>query len=63
MLDGISSAVHVVAKIGLGSRLGIEGVALGAFLGEAALLILTIWMYRRVARSVCHSAGRCGRNQ
>lgn len=56
LLDGFTAAVHVVAKIGLGSRLGIEGVALGAFLGEAALLNPTIWMYRRVARSVRHSA-------
>ena len=51
LLVGVSAAVHVLAKIGLAGWLGIEGVALGALAGEATLLILAIWVYRRVVRS------------
>ena len=51
LLVGMSAVVHVLAKIGLADWLGIEGVAFGALAGEATLLILTIWVYRRVVRT------------
>lgn len=51
LLVGAGAAVHVSAKIGLVGRFGMEGVALGTLIGEATLLVLTIWIYRRVVRS------------
>ena len=56
LLTGAAAVVHLVAKIGLAAQLGIEGVALGAFIGELALLILLLAMCRRALRSVHHPA-------
>lgn len=51
LLVGVAAVVHVIVKIGLASRLGVEGVALGALIGEATLLILMISTCRRIVRS------------
>jgi O-antigen/teichoic acid export membrane protein len=57
ILVGITAFVHVVAKIAMGTQLGIAGIALGAFLGEAILLVLLICIYPGVARSAPHAEG------
>ncbi len=48
---GVSAVVHVMVKVGLVARFGMEGVALGTLIGEATLLVLTMWIYRRVVRA------------